>query len=153
MQAAPAGDGFKVPGAGGTSTTTQVPGTGATGATGGSTQQTQGTPGGLGPIMLPLLLVFVFMILMTSMSGRKEKKRREAMLSSIKRGDRVQTTGGIIGTIVDLDSSEMTLRVDESSNTRIRFSRGAIQGVVREGRDGGRAEMEAKPASQSSTVA
>ena len=53
----------------------------------------------------------------------------------MKRGDRVQTVGGEIGTVVDLTESEMTLRVDETSNTRIRFARSAIQQVLKEGKE------------------
>src|SRR5690606_31377492 len=40
---------------------------------------------------IPLLLVFVFLIWSRSSAQRKEKKRREQMLSTIKKHDRVQT--------------------------------------------------------------
>lgn len=91
----------------------------------------QATPPSMLSMVLPLVLVFVVMILQTSMTGRKEKKRREALLSSIKKHDKVQTMGGIIGTITDIDGDEVVLRLDEG---RMRVSRAAIQTVLREAR-------------------
>jgi preprotein translocase subunit YajC len=102
-------------------------------------------------LLLPLAVVMVLMLVMTSMTGRKERKKRDAMLGAIKRGDRVQTTGGVIGTITDLSEQEMTLRVDETSNTRIRFARSAVQAVLKEGKDGGKVEVEAKPKASATT--
>jgi preprotein translocase subunit YajC len=54
------------------------------------------------------------------------------MLSQLKRGDRVQTIGGILGTVVEARESEVVLKVDESANTKIRFSRSAIHRVLDE---------------------
>jgi preprotein translocase subunit YajC len=48
------------------------------------------------------------------------------MLQSLKKNDRVQTVGGIFGTIVDIGDNEITLKVDESNNTKIRISPNAI---------------------------
>ena len=42
------------------------------------------------------------------------------------------TAGGIIGTLVDVRDAEVVLKVDESSNTKIKFTRDAIKRVVTE---------------------
>ncbi len=93
-------------------------------------------PGGLmgGGWTLPamLLIFLVLMFAMTAFSQRKEKKKRSRMLESLQKNDKVVTIGGVIGTIVEVKDSEIVLKVDESSNTRMRFSRTAIQGVVGE---------------------
>ncbi len=106
-----------------------------------------------------LMLFLVVMVVMTSMTGRREKKRRESLMSALKKGDRVQTLGGIIGTIIELQDNEVVLRVDEVSNTRIRFARSAVQGVIREGKPlpgsggaGGGTEVEPKLKSQTAAV-
>lgn len=114
-------------GSGTTATTTSAPTSG-----GGIPPQQQQSPFN-GSFMILMLGVFVFMILMTTMSGRKEKKRRAQMLSDLGRYDRVQTAGGIIGTVVELHDDEVTLKVDESTNTKIRFSRSAVQAVLKKG--------------------
>lgn len=106
---------------------------GSTNSNGDGQPQTP-PPGGLGGLGLPaLLLVFlVVMFGMTFLSQRKEKKKRANMLADLQKNDRIVTIGGIIGTIVEVKDNEIVVKVDESSNTRMRFSRNAIQGVAGE---------------------
>lgn len=117
----------------------------------------QGTPQGVAPqappgaggsltFMFLLFGLLMFMIFMSMMAGRKEKKRRAELLSSLQTNDRVQTIGGVIGTIVELRDDEVVLRVDESTNTRIRFAKAAVQQVLSKGRGGTDALTEAKSA-------
>lgn len=117
---------------------------GAPGGTGAPLQQQPGSPGapgqgqpggGFGSMIWPLLLIMVLFILFTSLSGRKERKKRAEMLGGLSRNDRVQTIGGIIGTVIELSNDEMVLRVDEASNTRVRFARSAVQQVLRPSKD------------------
>ena len=61
---------------------------------------------------------------------RKEKKRRAELLSAIKKGDRVQTVGGAIGTVTDIRDNDITVRVDDNTGTRIRFARSAVQTIL-----------------------
>jgi preprotein translocase subunit YajC len=81
------------------------------------------------PILLFAMLGLVMYFLMLRPQG-KEKKQREAMLSAIKKNDRVVTIGGILGTVISVKDDEITLKVDESSNTKITFTRSAIQRVT-----------------------
>lgn len=110
-----------------------LPSTGASGAAPGTGQLPQGQPGGLGGSTFLLLMfgLLAFLLLTSFLSSRKEKKRRDELLGSLASNDRVQTVGGIIGTIAELKDDELTLRVDEISNTRIRFARTAVQQVLR----------------------
>ena len=77
-----------------------------------------------------MLLILVGMIVFSMMGQRRERKRREAMISAIKKHDRVQTVGGVIGSVVEVKPDYIVLKVDESSNTRITFARSAIQQVL-----------------------
>lgn len=70
------------------------------------------------------------MILFSIMGQRRDRKKREAMISAIKKHDRVQTIGGVIGSVVEVKPDYVILKVDESSNTRITFARSAIQQVL-----------------------
>ena len=83
-------------------------------------------------ILLLIFAVFMFIIFSSSRTKRNEQKLREQMLRNLKRGDRVMTAGGILGTVVDARDTEVVLKVDESSNTKIKFSRDAIKRVVTE---------------------
>ena len=81
---------------------------------------------------LPLiLLMVVFYVFMFKNRRSQEKKLQEAR-DQLKRGDRVQTIGGILGQVVEVEDSKVLLKVDESSNTKIWFSRNAIHRVLTE---------------------
>lgn len=84
-----------------------------------------------GQFLFLLFGLMLFMILMSVFSGRKEKKRRAAMLASVKRHDRVMLSGGMIGTVSEIRDDEVVVKVDESNNTRIHFARSAVQSVLK----------------------
>ncbi|MFN0012464.1 MAG: preprotein translocase subunit YajC [Phycisphaerales bacterium] len=75
--------------------------------------------------------LFIFLILTSVLGGRKEKKKRAELLNALARNDRVQTIGGVIGTVVEMRDDEVVLRVDENTNTRITFSKGSVQQILR----------------------
>jgi preprotein translocase subunit YajC len=82
------------------------------------------------PLFLALPLLFYFMVM-----GPERKRRTEhlAMLAGLKKNDLVITAGGLYGTVVNAQdgSEDLTLRVDDSSNTRVRVLRSSIARVVR----------------------
>ncbi len=78
-----------------------------------------------------VLFIGVFYIFMYS-GRRKEEKKRRDMLAAVKKGDRVMTRGGLIGTVVTVKEDEVVLKVDESTNTKVTFVRSAVHTVLRE---------------------
>ncbi len=103
---------------------------------GGGTPTGPAGPGGLG-FMWIIMLMFLVMIGMSILTGRKEKRKRKDLMTSLKRKDVVQTSAGIIGTIENLGEHDVTLCVDDSTDTRIKFNKAAIQAVLKSGRGGG----------------
>lgn len=101
-----------------------------------STQDaSQGTPldngnGGGFNLLTMLLPLVLFFIIISMFSGRKEKKKRAAMMAAMAKGDKVQTMGGILGTVVEIRDDEIIVKVDENANTRLRFARTAIQSIL-----------------------
>lgn len=87
---------------------------------------------GIDFITLMMLGLLVAFILMTVLGGRRERKKFEQMLSSIKKNDQVRTVGGIIGSVVEVKPDVIVLKVDETSNTKITVARGKIEAVIRE---------------------
>ena len=87
-------------------------------------------PGMFMQLVIPMALIFIVVMWMSSSGRKKEKKKRDDMLTALKKHDRVMTIGGIIGTVMDVRDGEVTLKVDEGNNTRMRFSQTAIQKVV-----------------------
>lgn len=80
--------------------------------------------------LILLMGAVALMFIMMSMSGRREKKKRAAMMAAMAKGDKVQSIGGILGTVVELRDDEIVVKVDENANTRLRFARSAIQSIV-----------------------
>jgi len=83
------------------------------------------TPGGssfmdfLATPMFPLLLGIVVLYIFMFKSKKKQEQKIRAERDSIKRGDEVQTIGGILGKVVEVRDSKVLLKVDETSNTKI----------------------------------
>ncbi len=89
--------------------------------------------GGFDPMFILMLGMGVFLVMMIFTSGRrqkKEKRERENMLDALKRNDKVQTIGGIIGIVAEVRTDEVVLKVDDAGQHRIKFARSAIQQVI-----------------------
>lgn len=88
---------------------------------------------------LPLILLFVVMWLFFIRPKNKEMKQMEEMRKALKKGDKVMTTAGIIGTVTNIEESTGYVTVRTSSTTLIEFEKGAILRVL---------NAEAKPAEE-----
>jgi preprotein translocase subunit YajC len=78
---------------------------------------------------LPLVLIFVvFYFLLIRPQQTKQKEHRK-MLDALRRGDRVVTGGGIIGTVARVDSPEEVI-VDIADGVRVRVLRSTITSVL-----------------------
>ncbi len=98
------------------------------------------SPAGPPFLLIGVFVIFALLIFSQFTGSRKEKKKRAAMLGQLGKHDRVQTVGGIIGSVVEIKGDELTLRVDEASNTRIRVARSAVQQVLKSSGRGDTAE-------------
>lgn len=106
--------------------------TGADGSPGAPLQGPPPASPGMGNIMFLMLGLLGLMIFMQIWAGRKDKKKRQELLSNLKRHDKVLTVGGIVGTVAEVRDDEVVLKVDESTNTKIRFAKSSIQQVVKQ---------------------
>ena len=79
--------------------------------------------------MAPLALIFVVFYLFLIRPQQKKAKDLKSMLDAVKRGDRVVTGGGIIGTVAKIANNDEVL-VDISENTRVRVLRSTITSVL-----------------------
>jgi preprotein translocase subunit YajC len=81
--------------------------------------------------LLPLILIIgVFYFLVILPARRREKAQRETLFSALKKNDEVQTSAGIIGTVANIKDDEVTLKVDESANVRLRVLRSTIVKII-----------------------
>ncbi|MFG0283065.1 MAG: preprotein translocase subunit YajC [Phycisphaerales bacterium JB039] len=94
----------------------------------------------------PMLLAFLVLMIFTSFRGQKKQERQKReMLAALKKHDKVQTHAGIIGTVVEIKDDQVVLKVDDATNTRIRFAKAAVSQVLTSAR-GGSAGVEEQPA-------
>lgn len=77
--------------------------------------------------MLPL---FVVMYLLMFRGPKKKQKQHQKMVQALKKNDKVRTIGGILGTVIDAKDDEIILKIDESNNTKIRITPGAVSKVL-----------------------
>ena len=79
---------------------------------------------------LPLILLCVVMWLFFIRPKNKEMKKIEEMRKALKKGDKVMTTAGIIGTVTNIDETCTSITVRTASTTLIEFEKSAILRVL-----------------------
>jgi preprotein translocase subunit YajC len=80
-------------------------------------------------MILPIIVLWFFLL---ERPRQKQLAERKDLLRTIKKNDRVITSGGIYGVVtsVQLDAGEVTVRVDETNNTRLRVTLGSIERIL-----------------------
>ena len=70
----------------------------------------------------------VLMLIMLFRSNSRQKREQQNALAALKKNDKVVTAAGLLGVVVAIkdNEDEVTLRVDDTSNTRIRVLRSSI---------------------------
>jgi len=107
--------------------------------------ETAGAAGSTGSMMTTFvtfgLIIVIFYFLIIRPQKKRDKETKE-MLSSIKKGDKVVSIGGIHGTVVAVKETTVVVKVDD--NTRMEFSRNAISSIVNRKGDGATASSKKK---------
>ena len=91
----------------------------------------QGAGSGLGPILVQVMpiavigLIFYFLVIAPA---NKQRRKTQEMLSSLKKGDQVLTSGGIYGTVQGVDADVVYLRIAE--NVKVKVARSAVSNVI-----------------------
>lgn len=85
--------------------------------------ESTGAVGGTGSFMIILVYVAIFAVLYFIMirPQRKEQKQKAQLLSQLAVGDSVRTTGGFIGTVIDIDDESSTVIVEFGNNKNCRI--------------------------------
>lgn len=78
---------------------------------------------------LPLILIFVVFYFLLIRPQQKKMKQHKELLESIRRGDKVITGGGIIGTVTKVDNDN-ELTVEIAKDVKVKVQRATISGVV-----------------------
>jgi preprotein translocase subunit YajC len=84
-------------------------------------------------IMVPMIVLFYFLLIRPQ---RKQEAQRRAMIDSLKKNDRILTTGGLIGIVTNVIDDEITIRVDDARDVKVRVAKSAISAVLNRNKDG-----------------
>tara|TARA_B100000686_G_scaffold302481_1_gene338590 strand:- start:31 stop:315 length:285 start_codon:yes stop_codon:yes gene_type:complete len=79
---------------------------------------------------IPLILIFVIFYFFLIRPQQKKVKDHKAMVEALKRGDKVVTSGGIVGTVERvIDNEKVEVKISENVNVEVVRSTG-IQGLI-----------------------
>ena len=79
--------------------------------------------------MIIIIGGMLLMLFWSSRSRKKQENKQKAMLAALKKGDKIVTIGGIVGTVIEVRPDEVTIKVDETNNVRMKFLRSAVRSV------------------------
>lgn len=90
-------------------------------------QQSDGMSGLVSSLLpfLLIILVFYFLILRPQ---QKRQKERQKLLESVKKGDRVITSGGIHGTVEGVEDKTVLVKI--ADNTKVKVERSAVATII-----------------------
>ena len=84
-------------------------------------------------LLFPMLLVGAIFWFVLIGPERKQRKRRQAMISALQKGDKVMTNGGMFGVVAQVQGDVITLQV--ADGVRMRFTRQAVQSLVEDDKE------------------
>jgi len=87
-----------------------------------TTATAAGGMGGTIVMMLAMLAIFYFMLIRPE---NKRKKEAEQMRASVRKGDKITTIGGIVGTVVDVKENNIVVETS-ADQVRIEFAKWAM---------------------------
>ncbi len=81
------------------------------------------------PFVIIMFAVFYFVVLRPQ---KREQTRRHEMLATVKKNDRVLTIGGVYGVVTNVhrEADEVTIKVDEATNTKLRVTLSSVARVL-----------------------
>ena len=79
---------------------------------------------------VPLILVFIVMWFFMIRPQQKKQKEHQAMVRAAKRGDRIVTSGGLLGVITKANDTDNDVEVEIAKDVKIRVMRHAIADIV-----------------------
>lgn len=78
--------------------------------------------------LLPLVLIFVVFYFLLIRPQQKKMKAHREMIGALKRGDKVLTAGGIIGSVVKVEEQELLVEI--AKDIRVRVARHTITDLI-----------------------
>src|ERR1700681_862674 len=91
-----------------------------------------GSAGGL-MAFLPLVIIMVIFYVLLILPAQRRQKKTQEMLTALKNGDKVVTSGGLFGTIVGLEGDSIQLRI--ADQVKVKVLRSAVAALQPESKE------------------
>ena len=93
--------------------------------------------------LLPIVLIFVVFYFLLIRPQQKKVKQHKAMVEALRRGDRVVTSGGILGTVTKV-VNDGEIEVEIAQGTRVRILRQSVTEVLSKSEPASRVKSRSK---------
>ena len=81
--------------------------------------------------ILPFILIFFVCYLLIIRPQMKKQKEQQAMISSISRGEKIVTAGGIVGTVVKVEEEDSDiLHVEIAPNVKVKVIKSTVTSIL-----------------------
>lgn len=80
--------------------------------------------------LLPFILMFVILYLLLIRPQQRKHREHQMMLQSLKKGDRVVTTGGFLATVLNIKEKENLVVLRLAENVKVEIQKGAIAAII-----------------------
>ncbi|MFN0060181.1 MAG: preprotein translocase subunit YajC [Planctomycetota bacterium] len=89
-------------------------------------------PGGWGlqQLVVTFGLMYAVVYFLLIRPQKRQQKEHQKLLEALKKNDQVQTAAGFFGKVVSIEKDQVIIKIDESSNTRMRILRSSIVAVL-----------------------
>ena len=84
----------------------------------------------LGQTLIYVGIIFGLLWLFLIRPQQQQQMQEREMLSAIKKNDKVVTKCGMLGVVTNVKDNEVTLKIDEQNNVKVKFRKDAIAGKV-----------------------
>ena len=78
------------------------------------------------PLMVIMFAVMYFLIIRPQ---KQKEKKRQAMISNVRKQDRIVTAGGVHGVVVSAKENEVIVRIDDAKDVKIKVDKSALTSV------------------------
>ncbi|MBP8657435.1 MAG: preprotein translocase subunit YajC, partial [Fervidobacterium sp.] len=116
------------------------------GAAAGTTATTGSSSGALIQMVIMLLLFFAMMYFLVILPQRRKEKEFKQMLESLKRGDNIITTGGVVGKIIDIKKD--VIKIKSANSTELEIHKAYIAKVLKDKEEAKEEPKESKEESK-----
>lgn len=98
--------------------------------------QTPAQPSAFWTTMVPFMIMALVVYLFILRPQRVKESERQNMLAGIKKNDKVITTGGIHGIVLNVKETELLLLIDKNKDVKVKIERDSIMSVMHKGEKG-----------------